>query len=533
MKIALAQCNPHVGAVEENAAHFESLMTQAYQAQADLLVFPEMALCGYPPEDLLFHDAFDQRIQVALQRLVQVSMLPVLLGAPHRVDAHCYNAVFLLYRGQVTCVHHKQDLPNEAVFDEVRYFSAGTHATPITIGQQRLGVMICEDGWSASVAQQLQAAGAQLLIQLNGSPYAFGRQYMRVQMAQARVQETGLPLLAVNLLGGQDELLFDGHSFALSSMGELRFQAAGFTAVLDYVHFNDGDIQPASVTPYAGDIAELYQALTMGVRDYVHKSGFSDVMVGLSGGIDSALTLAIAVDALGAEHVQAIMLPSPYTAQMSLDDAQAEATTLGVTYHQLPIRDVVSVLESTLAHTFPGTPSGLAQENIQARARAILIMALSNQFNKLVLTTGNKSEMSVGYCTLYGDMAGAYNVLKDVWKTQVYQLAKHRNSHKPVIPERVLTRAPSAELRADQTDQDSLPPYDTLDAILREVVEHNASAKSMIDKGYDPELVRQVISLLRRSEYKRRQAPPGPRISHRAFGKDWRYPIVNGFKSRV
>jgi len=533
MKIAMGQCNPHVGAIEENAAHFELLIIQAGQAQADLLVFPEMALCGYPPEDLLFHADFHQRIQSALQRLAQVSTVPVLLGAAHAMAGACYNAAFLLHQGQVTCVHHKQGLPNEEVFDEMRYFDAGVQAKPITINDHQLGVMICEDGWSPSVAQQLQVAGAQLLIQLNGSPYAVGRQQTRVQIAQTRVHETQLPLLAVNLFGGQDELLFDGHSFALSAQGDLRFQAPGFVATLDYVHFDKGDIEPASVIPYAGDIAELYQALTMGVRDYVHKSGFSDVIIGLSGGIDSALTLAIAVDALGAEHVEAIMMPSPYTEQMSLEDSQATAQALGVVYHQLPIYDAVSTLEIILTHTFASVPSGLAKENIQARVRGTLLMALSNQFNKLVLTTGNKSEMSVGYCTLYGDMAGAYNVLKDVWKTQVYQLASYRNSRELVIPVRVLTRAPSAELRPDQTDQDSLPPYEILDAILCEVVEHNASAASLISKGYDSSLVTQVIKLLRRSEYKRRQAPPGPRISYRAFGKDWRYPIVNGFKSHV
>ena len=532
MRVVLQQCNSTVGAITDNLDQYRQLVAQA---SCDLMMFPELALCGYPPEDYLFHGVFHQRVEEALSALADVADIPVIIGAPCLREDKIYNAAYLLHRGRYHVIHCKTELPNTQVFDEKRYFEPGDHSELIDIDGVRIGVMICRDGWHSNVASKLKAMGAAVLIQINASPYAQQRQQRRIDVARARVRETGLPLLTVNLVGGQDELVFDGQSFGLNADGSILYQAAAFKPASICLEFKGQAWRLISgqATEQLSEMEMLYQALVLGVRDYVCKNKFDRVVLGLSGGIDSALTLAIAVDALGADKVRAVLMPSPYTAQMSIDDAIVQCDILKVAYDIVPIDGVFEQMQSTLAPMFDGTQPGLAEENLQARIRGNILMALSNKFGSLVLTTSNKSEVAVGYSTLYGDMAGGFNVLKDVWKTQVYALAKFCNRHGEIIPSRVITRPPSAELRHDQTDQDSLPDYDTLDGMLRLLIEHNVSAREIVAAGYDAQMVGRMVRLVRRNEYKRRQSPPGPRVSMRAFGKDWRYPIISGFEVKV
>jgi NAD+ synthase (glutamine-hydrolysing) len=432
--------------------------------------------------------------------------------------------------GQCIASYAKHELPNNEVFDEVRYFTPGNAPCVFDVEGCAIGVIICEDAWHAGPANQAKAAGAQVLISLNASPYHLHKENLRLEVLRKVIGATGLPLIYVNAVGGQDELVFDGGSFALDGKGLIATAMPQFETGIGLVAIDqDGEPELGQIAPSQSMESQAYAALVLGVRDYVHKNGFPGVIIGLSGGVDSALVLAIAVDALGAEKVRAVMMQSPYTAEISWVDARALASNLGVQYDEIPIGSAVAALEGALASQFAGLALDTTEENIQARVRGTLLMALSNKTGRLVLTTGNKSEMAVGYCTLYGDMAGGFAVIKDIPKTVVYKLCTYRNSVAPVIPERILTRAPSAELRPDQTDQDSLPPYELLDAIVEGYMEQNQSIASLIERGFDEASVRKITRLIKLNEYKRRQAPPGVRITTRAFGRDWRYPITSRF----
>ena len=530
MKIALAQINCTVGDLAGNAARIRAAAIRAKAAGATLLLTPELALSGYPPEDLLLRDDFYVQSAAALNSLLDAAHgITLVVGHPLKEGSHRYNAASVLRDGKIEAVYHKQRLPNDTVFDEVRYFTPGTQACVFEQDNVRFGVNICADVWEQGAACGAALAGAEVLLVLNASPFHIGKQQERYRVARERIRESGLPLLYCNLLGGQDELIFDGGSFAMNANGELTSQ---FPALVEDIYL----VEMEGVSPLAGEIAPalsteacVYAALKLGVRDYIGKNGFSGVLLGLSGGIDSALTLAVAVDALGADKVHAVMMPSEFTADISLEDARAMVATLGVKYSELPIKPVFDSFLNRLAGDFDKLPLDVAEENIQARIRGTLLMALSNKFGQIVLTTGNKSEMAVGYATLYGDMAGGFAVLRDVPKTLVYRLSNYRNGIAPVIPQRVIERAPSAELRADQTDQDSLPPYDILDAIIEHYVEHDRTPAEIVAAGYNEAEVARVIGMIDRSEYKRRQAPVGIRITPRAFGKDRRYPITSRF----
>ena len=532
MKIALAQINCTVGDMTGNAAKIAQAARDARAAGAGILLTPELALSGYPPEDLLLRDDFYAQVSAALNSLLEEACgITLVVGHPLKQDGYRYNAASVLRDGKIEAVYHKQQLPNDTVFDEERYFTAGTHSCVFEQDNVRFGINICADVWEAGTASHAAQAGAEVLLVLNASPFHLNKQAERYEVVRERIAESGLPVVYCNLLGGQDELIFDGGAFAMNANGELTHQFPAFTEAIYLVEM-------AGVSPVAGEQAatlgieaSAYAALTLGVRDYIGKNGFPGVLLGLSGGIDSALTLAVAVDALGAERVHAVMMPSEFTADISLVDARAMADSLGVRYSELPIKPVFEAFQGALADEFRQLPFDLAEENIQARVRGTLLMALSNKFGKLVLTTGNKSEMAVGYATLYGDMAGGFAVLRDVPKTLVYRLSNYRNTLGAVIPQRVIERAPSAELRADQTDQDSLPSYDILDAIIERYVEHDQSATEIIAAGYNEAEVRRVLRMIDRSEYKRRQAAVGVRITPRGFGKDRRYPITSAFKS--
>jgi NAD+ synthetase len=536
IKIALAQMNPTLGDLAGNAAQIVALAQQAAAAGAAILLTPELALCGYPPEDLALRpDFYDENARVLNQLASQLpSELAVVVGHPLNDDGRYFNAASLLRSGRIEVVYRKQKLPNHSVFDEQRTFVAGDAACVFDCAGLRFGINICADIWEPGTAGQAAAAGAQVLLVLNASPFHVHKQLERFEVARQRVAETGLPLIYVNTVGGQDELVFDGASFALAGDGVLTAQFPAFTAGLHFVELTDG--QPSGdMHPQPDMEAAVYQALVMGVHDYVGKNGFPSVIVGSSGGIDSALTLAIAVDAIGAERVQAVMMPSQFTADMSQEDAEQLAINLGIRYDVQPIKLMFDMFLSELADEFENLPFDQTEENIQARVRGVILMALSNKFGHLVLTTGNKSEMASGYATLYGDMAGGFAVLKDVAKTLVWRLARYRNSlsapDSPLIPERIISRPPSAELRADQCDQDSLPPYEILDAIMACYVERDMAPHEIIAEGYKPADVSKVIGLIDRSEYKRRQSPPGIRITARGFGRDRRYPITNKYRA--
>jgi NAD+ synthetase len=536
IKIALAQMNPLLGDLAGNAAQIVSLAQQAAQTGAALMLTPELALCGYPPEDLALRpDFYGENARVLADLAVRLPPeLAVVIGHPLNEDGLFFNAASLLRGGRIECVYRKQKLPNHSVFDELRTFVAGSDACVFDCAGVRFGINICADIWEAGTATQAVGAGAQLLLVLNASPFHIGKQAERLEVARERVAESGLPLVYANMTGGQDELVFDGASFALDASGTLSAQFPAFTEGLYFVELGADLANPlprGELVALPEMDASVYQALVLGVRDYVDKNDFPGVLVGSSGGIDSALTLAIAVDALGAERVQAVMMPSQFTASMSLEDAEQLAVNLGIRYDVQPIKFMFDAFLSELADEFENLPFDQTEENIQARVRGVILMALSNKFGQLVLTTGNKSEMASGYATLYGDMAGGFAVLKDVAKTLVWRLARYRNTLGEIIPERIITRPPSAELRANQCDQDSLPAYEILDAIMQRYVELDMAARDIIAQGYSEADVKKVIGLIDRSEYKRRQAPPGIRITARGFGRDRRYPITNKYKA--
>ncbi|WP_437559870.1 NAD+ synthase [Acidithiobacillus sulfuriphilus] len=536
MRIALAQVNCRVGDIVGNAG---LLLREAHKAQAegaDLLITPELALSGYPPEDLLLRDDFLAVCDAQLQRLAGAAPLPVLVGHPQRVEQRLYNSASLLRDGRVESTYHKHCLPNYDVFDEMRYFTPGTRPLVFACAGLRCGVVVCEDvWWGPAVAQAAQAEGAEILLILNASPYHVGKQRQREDaIAGVLARQLHLPMVYVNLVGGQDELVFDGQSFAVDHDGLVVLRSVPCREDLAFLDIHKEAaalrlVPGQAPAPLLDEVEEVYQVLRLGVRDYTEKNGFSGVVLGLSGGVDSALTLSVAVDALGPERVHALIMPSRYTAAMSVEDAQEEARRLGVRTDVVSIENLFTTYLDTLAPIFAGLPADTTEENLQARIRAALLMAYSNKFGHLLLTTGNKSEIAVGYATLYGDMAGGFAIIKDCPKTLVYRLARYRNGIAPVIPERVLTRAPSAELAPNQRDQDSLPPYEILDAIIAAYVEHDRSAAEIIAQGFAAETVTRVLRLIDRAEYKRRQAAPGVRISPRAFGKDRRYPITNGY----
>lgn len=530
MRIAVAQLNQVVGDLSGNAERILEAAAEARRGGARLLVTPELSLCGYPPEDLLLRPAFLAACADELARLAKrVGETAVLVGYPELAADGCHNAVAVLRAGEVASVYRKRCLPNYTVFDEQRYFKAGDAPCVIDIDGTRVGIIICEDVWCEGPAAASAAAGAQIIVVPNGSPYHVRQQALRKAVVTARAHETGLAIVYVNRVGGQDELVFDGASFVVDGAGAVAQQLPAWHETVALIEF-DGS-RPKHVRGALDETLEhhVYAALVMGVRDYVDKNGFPGALLGLSGGIDSAVTLAVAVDALGRDRVRALMLPSVYNAAISLEDARTMAGMLGVRYDEIPIDGVFQAFKGALAEEFRGLAEDATEENIQARIRGTLLMALSNKHRSIVLTTGNKSEMAVGYATLYGDMAGGFAVLKDIDKTLVYRLARYRNALGRVIPERIITRPPSAELRADQTDQDSLPPYDVLDAVLEAYVEELLSPAEIVARGYSAEHVAQVVRLIKINEYKRRQAAVGVRITPRGFGKDWRYPITSAW----
>lgn len=527
MKIALAQINCMVGDITGNVEKIIEHAMRAKAQGASLLVTPELSLCGYPPEDLLLRADFLEACRQGLHALAaKLSGITVIVGHPHLVHDACFNAASVLRDGKVLATYHKHVLPNYAVFDEKRYFSSGRDALVFEHAGVRLGVLICADVWEAEPALKAKAAGAELLIALNASPFHMEKQSTRIEKLRERVAETGLPVIYTNMVGGQDELVFDGASFVLNADGDLTQELPAFVSAL-------GIVDTEHTTPVLGELAEpltieasVYSALKLGLADYVNKNGFPGVVLGMSGGIDSALTLAVAVDALGADKVHAVMMPSEFTADISVNDAREMATMLGVQYSEIAIKELFDQYLQALRPQFGTMPFDATEENLQARIRGMLLMAISNKFGSIVVTTGNKSEMAVGYCTLYGDMAGGFALLKDVPKTLVYKLCHYRNSLSKVIPQRIITRPPSAELRANQLDQDSLPPYDILDGIIEAYVEDDLSREDIIGLGFSSQEVNRVINMIDRNEYKRRQSPVGVRITHRGFGKDRRYPIT-------
>ncbi len=536
LKITLAQLNLLVGDVRGNLDRVIAAATRARDVlSSDLIVFPELTLSGYPPEDLLFHRGLRLQIDAALAELAQaVPEIGILVGFPLYAEEGLYNAARLYRGGQMLAEHRKSCLPNYQVFDEKRYFSPGHLPTVVEFDGNRLGILICEDIWEPAPALAAKAAGAELLLIPNASPYELRKQVERERIVAARVHEVGLPVVYTNLLGGQDELVFDGNSFVTDATGQLVMRAPGFEEGLFCVEFEHRGAAllpvPGTVAPALSDEASAYNALVLGVRDYVGKHGFPGVVMGLSGGIDSALTLAVAVDALGSQRVHAVMMPSRYTSDMSREDALQQAHGMGVSLSTISIEGMFEVTLAALKEEFAGRKPDATEENIQARCRGVLLMAISNKTGRMLLTTGNKSEMAVGYATLYGDMAGGFAPIKDCSKLLVYRLAHYRNGISPCIPARVIERAPTAELRPDQKDTDSLPDYAVLDPILEAFIEEDLSVEEICARGFERAVVARVLDMVKRAEYKRRQAPPGVRVSRRAFGRDWRYPITNGYR---
>jgi NAD+ synthase (glutamine-hydrolysing) len=524
----MAQIDLTVGAIEANAEKIIAILLKE-QKNHEVIAFPELALTGYPPEDLLFRDASHQRVETALQRIAEASAdCHVIVGHPSLEEGKCFNSASVFYQGKRVLLYHKQKLPNYGVFDEARYFSPGQKEVGLlTIKGYRIALCICEDLWQTGPVEQSVAAQADALICINSSPFDYLKPALREALLENKARQ-GVAICYVNQIGGQDELVFDGQSLAFDCTGKIQARAMPFVEQLQTVTLQ-GKTLRSKIHPPLQKEALIYAALVCGTRDYVEKNGFPGVLLGLSGGIDSALTLAIAVDALGANRVQAVMMPSRYTADMSNEDAQRELESLGVVGITLPIEPAFLSILATLEPVFKGLAKDTTEENIQARIRGILLMALSNKTGRMVLTTSNKSETAVGYATLYGDMAGGFSVLKDVLKTEVYALAAYRNRIAPVIPERVISRPPSAELSENQTDEDSLPPYAVLDPIIQDYMEKNLSAEDIIQQGYPADRVHHILALIKKSEYKRRQAAPGIKISPRAFGRDWRYPITSKF----
>src|SRR5579875_2426046 len=521
LRIGLAQLDLLVGDVQGNAARVIETAENARAALApDLLVFPELTLSGYPPEDLLFHRGFRRQVEAGLEAVRrQVHGVSVCVGYPEYSGLNIFNSAALIVDGRVLATHRKIELPNYKVFDEKRYFRAGSEATVVECRGFKIGLLVCEDIWEVAAARAARARGAELLVVINASPYEIHKQRERERIAQDRIA---------------DVQLFDGNSFVMDASGQVVMRAPAFeegTYAVEFVRDGSKVVpEPGFVAPELSDEASIYNALVLGVRDYVNKHGFPGVVMGLSGGIDSALTLAIAVDALGAERVHAVMMPSRYTSPMSLEDAEQEARTLGVTYSVISIEGMFESTLAALAREFAGRPPDSSEENIQSRCRMLILMGSSNKTGRMLLTTGNKSEMAVGYATLYGDMAGGFAPIKDCSKQLVYRLAAYRNGNGRVIPQRVIERPPSAELRPDQKDSDSLPPYEVLDPILEAFIEEDLSVDEIEARGFDRATVGRVLDLVKRNEYKRRQAPPGVRVSRRAFGRDWRYPITNGYR---
>jgi NAD+ synthase (glutamine-hydrolysing) len=532
MKVGIAQLNLVVGDIAGNAARLLGAAQEAAGAGAALLLTPEMSLCGYPAEDLVLRTDFTAACDAALQRLARDAPpgLALVVGFPERSDGRLFNAAALLRGGQVEAVYRKHHLPNHSVFDERRVFDSDDKPCVFTCGGVNFGINICGDIWEPGPVARALEAGADWLLVPNASPYHLNKERERVSVARARQVEACLPILYANLVGGQDELVFDGASFALDVRGEVAAQCPAWQEGVFYIEL-EGDSCTGPTHGLQDEDAAAYDALVLAVRDYVAKNGFKGVHLGLSGGIDSALTLAIAADAIGPERVHAVMMPSDYTASISVEDSRDMVKRLGVKYSEIAIRPIYDAFVAQLSGEFAGRAVDTTEENLQARARGTLLMALSNKFGTLVLTTGNKSEMAAGYATLYGDMAGGFAVLKDVAKTRVYRLANYRNSRSAVIPQRIIDRPPSAELRPDQKDQDSLPPYDVLDAILEAYVERDLSARDIVAQGFDAATVKRVIRMVDLAEYKRRQAAPGPRITPRNFGKDRRYPITSKYRA--
>ena len=536
--IALAQFSPHIGNIEANTQKMLEQIDVAKQQQADLIVFPELSVIGYSAEDLLLRPSLTQRTEQAFAALREVKDIVLVFGFVHQTeDGQRFNSAAVMKDGEVLGIYNKQNLPNYSVFDEKRYFNEGHQHLVFEYLGHMFGVLICEDLWALPTVQQVAQLNVETVLVLNASPYEVGKPQHRILTMKELAKQLQLNLVYVNQVGGQDDLIFDGTSFLINKDGSVALQAASYQEQVYVAQYDVAQqaYQTGQIVPALDTMAEIYQALVMATRDYVQRSGFPGVILGLSGGIDSALTLAIAVDAIGADKVQAVMMPYTYTAQMSVEDAALQAKTMGVTFGIAEINPIVNSFMQTLFPFFGEAKADTTEENLQARSRGTLLMALSNKFGNLVLTTGNKSELSVGYCTLYGDMVGGYAVLKDVYKTIVFELAKYRNSLSeiPVIPERVITRPPSAELSPDQKDQDSLPPYDILDAILYAYIEEDLSQEDIIAKGFEREVVEKVIRLTDRSEYKRRQGAIGPRISSRAYTRERRYPIVNGWKPGI
>ena len=538
LSVALAQGNYFLGDLQGNCEKILQEASAAYQRGADLLITPELSLTGYPPEDLLFREAFiasvDEHLNKLCKDLAEFKDLFVLVGHPAKSNdlgsKALHNMASVFCNGQLVASYAKQFLPNSEVFDEVRYFSPGTKPCVFDIKGVKVGLIICEDAWHAGPATAAKAAGAQLLIIPNASPFHMEKTHLRHDIIKQQIHEIHIPVIYVNLVGGQDELVFDGASFAMNSSGDLVYEAPQWVELLHSLEFVDGEIVKSDIHPLKSTEQQVYDALVLGVKDYIGKNGFPGAIIGLSGGVDSALVLAIAVDALGPDRVRAVMMPSRYTADISWIDAKEMASRLGVQYDEIAIAPMVDAFESSLSKEFSGLPVDATEENIQARTRGTLLMALSNKTGRIVLTTGNKSEMAVGYCTLYGDMAGGFAVIKDVVKTLVYRLCEYRNSLSEVIPTRIITRPPSAELRPDQKDQDSLPPYEILDAILEHYMENDVPIHTLLQSGFEQADVDKVTRLIKINEYKRRQSPIGVRITRRAFGRDWRYPITSKFR---
>jgi len=547
LAIALAQINPTVGDVEGNLARIRAARAKARALKADLVVFSELVLSGYPPEDLVLKPAFQAACRAAVEALARETGdggPAVLIGTPWMEEGKLRNAALLLADGAILAQRYKVDLPNYGVFDEKRVFAAALPQGPVNFREVRLGIMVCEDMWTPEITETLAESGAEILVVPNGSPYEHGKQDHRIQLAGARTVESSLPIIYVNQVGGQDELVFEGASFALGSDATLKAQLPAWQEAVALTRWRRGNrgwscTEGEVVEPRFG-LAGIYHAMMLGLRDYVEKNRFPGVVLGLSGGIDSALSAAVAVDALGPGRVRALMMPSPFTSRDSLEDAAACAKALGIRIDTVSIEPAMRAFDSMLKPLFDGRAPDITEENIQSRSRGLTLMAFSNKLGHMVLSTGNKSEMSVGYATLYGDMCGGYSVLKDVYKTTVYALSRWRNEDLPiggrgpegrVIPERIFIKAPTAELKPNQTDQDTLPPYEVLDAILEGLVEGEMTVEEIAAKGHDSATVRRVWRMLDIAEYKRRQAPPGVKITRRAFGRDRRYPITNGFRS--
>ena len=538
VRLAIAQLNLTVGDLQGNCAKIIEYAQRAAKQGARIVLTPELSLTGYPPEDLLLRPSFQRQTEQALCTVLKALAsldVYVLVGHPVRREGELFNAASVLHKGQVLGMYYKHDLPNREVFDEQRYFTPDNRPFVFDVDGIRFGINICEDTWNRYAPDAAALAGAQVLLVPNASPYHISKNALRERVVSKRVAETGLAVVYANLVGGQDELVFDGASFALGCNQQVALRMPQFEeslALLDVLSCPGRvvELEPLQESKPALELtAQVYEALTLGVRDYVTKNRFPGAIIGLSGGVDSALTLAIAVDALGAGNVRAVMMPSPYTADISLADSREMAQRLGVQYDEIPIEQCMHAFERSLSGLFSGLPMDTTEENLQARIRGTLLMALSNKTGRIVLTTGNKSEMATGYCTLYGDMAGGFAVIKDIFKTLVYRLCEYRNGVSDVIPERIITRPPSAELRPDQVDQDSLPPYDVLDAILERYMERDESVENIVAAGFGPHDVVKAVKLLRVNEYKRRQAPVGIRVTHRAFGRDWRYPITSKF----